>query len=76
MNKNVILIGMCSFLVGCFAATVEYSSPRSVTISHPGNSHIERTQRAADQECAKYGRYARFARDGTADSRILYDCVD
>jgi hypothetical protein len=65
----IMLAGV--LLAAC--ANVQGSNPRSVTIS-AGAALGGQAQEMANAECAKYGRYARFA--GKASMwEFVYDCV-
>lgn len=69
--KLLTLTTLAIALVGC-GASVQNSNPRSVTIYAIGPKHA---QPLADQECAKYGRYARLA-GSPSDLNFLFHCVE
>ena len=77
--KSGIIIGFSAiavlFLTGCVPVpTLVNSSPRSVVVKNL--NHPSEGQSIANQECARYGRYAIHRPDNIRDGHATYECVE
>lgn len=74
MALAVALVAVGVGLIGC-AAQVVSSSPRTVVVRAPDGA-IAESQKLADVECAKHGRYARMIeRPSPRSAEFVFDCV-
>jgi len=74
LAHSMALFAVSIGLSGC-AAQVVSSSPRTVVVRAPDHA-IAESQKLADVECAKHGRYARMIeRPSPRSAEFVFDCV-
>lgn len=77
--RRAILAMMCVALASCESPRLLSSSPRTVVVSSgiPPNRHAAAAQAIADQQCARFGRFARMIARPVYDQshEYVFDCV-